>query len=56
MKAVQAAFHGVSFTHLGHTTKTPRRLQVAADVDKLLIDEDLAELKALWKGGLARWY
>ena len=56
VKAVQAAFHGVSFTHLGHTTKTHRRLQVAADVDKLLIDEDLAELKALWKGGLAKWY
>ena len=56
VNGVQAACQGMSFTRLGHTTKTHRPLQVATDVDKLLINQDPAELKALSKGGLAKWY
>ena len=50
------AFRGLAFTPIGQTTDKHRRLQVFTDADRRVLDEDLAELKALWKGGLAKWY
>ena len=56
MREVTDMFRGLSCTPLGQTVPAHRRLRVFADADKALVDEDLAELKALWKGGLAKWY
>jgi phosphoribosylformylglycinamidine synthase len=56
LKDVEAAFRALPLAHVAHTTDTHRRLQVATGSGELVLDEDLAELKALWKGGLAKWY
>jgi phosphoribosylformylglycinamidine synthase II len=56
MREVTDMFRGLSCTPLGQTVANHRRLRVFIDADKALVDEDLAELKALWKNGLARWY
>jgi len=56
MREVTDAFRGLPCTPLGQTVASHRKLRVFIDADKSLVDEDLAELKALWKGGLAQWY
>ena len=52
---VRAAFAGLPLTELGGATGGHARLVVKRD-GAVLVDEPIAELKAIWKGGLARWY
>jgi phosphoribosylformylglycinamidine synthase subunit PurSL len=56
MREVTDAFRGLPCTPLGQTVAAHRRLRVFADADKSLVDEDLRELKQIWKSGLAKWY
>jgi len=53
--AVKAAFAGLPIQELGHATPAHASLKVTQN-GRSLIDEEIAALKALWKGGLARWY
>ena len=49
-------FRGLPCTPLGQTTAAHKRMRVFIDAEKSLLDEDLAELKSLWKNGLAKYY
>lgn len=53
--AVKAAFAGLPIQELGHATAAHASLKVTQN-GRTLIDEEIAALKALWKGRLARWY
>lgn len=60
VESLQEIFANHAFTVLGHTTSAHRRLKIAASGGNgngsLLLDADIAELKAIWKNGLAAWY
>jgi phosphoribosylformylglycinamidine synthase len=46
---------GLDVRRLGRATAEHRRLVIRRD-GGLVIDEPIEELKAVWRGGLARWY
>jgi phosphoribosylformylglycinamidine synthase len=47
---------GLHCRHLGTTTAAHQNLTIKYPDGATVLDEDLASLKALWKGGLAKWY
>lgn len=53
--AVRAAFAGLPFSEIGNSTASNRNLVVRRG-GQIFINEDITGLKALWKGGLAKWY
>ncbi len=53
--AVSGRFAGLPIRLLGQSTDAHRKLSVRRE-GVVVLDEELAELKALWKGGLAKWY
>jgi len=55
LESVQELFAGQPFAVLGSTTGAHRRLVIRQGAG-LVLDEEIAELKSIWKGGLAAWY
>lgn len=55
VEQVRRLFEDLPCVVLGHTVAAHRRL-VIRSTGGFLLDEDLAELKAIWKNGLAEWY
>ena len=55
LESVQELFSGLPMAVLGSTTRAHRRLVIRQGAG-LLIDEPLADLKSIWKDGLAAWY
>ena len=53
--ALTAHFNGCDFAVVGKTDGQLRHLRVMRG-DETLIDEDLSELKDLWKNGLTPYY
>ncbi|MES2706598.1 MAG: phosphoribosylformylglycinamidine synthase subunit PurL [Verrucomicrobiota bacterium] len=57
VESLQEIFADHTFTVLGHTTAAHRRLKISSGGGQSpVIDADIAELKAIWKNGLAAWY
>ena len=55
LKNVQELFAGQPCAVLGSTTGAHRRLVIRQGAG-LVLDESIADLKSIWKGGLAAWY
>ncbi|MFT5410999.1 MAG: phosphoribosylformylglycinamidine (FGAM) synthase-like enzyme, partial [Verrucomicrobiales bacterium] len=55
VEALQAQFKGCPFAVIGKTDGQLRHLKIMRG-DNTLIDEDLSELKDLWKHGLTPYY
>ena len=55
LASLQHLFANLPFQVLGATTPAHRRLVIAHQGTPLL-NEDLAQLKSIWKNGLAAWY
>jgi phosphoribosylformylglycinamidine (FGAM) synthase-like enzyme len=55
VQRVAALFPESAVKVIGHTTGRHARMVIRKG-DAIVLNESLAELKALWKGGLAKWY
>ncbi|MDB6071617.1 MAG: fgam synth ii: phosphoribosylformylglycinamidine synthase ii [Verrucomicrobiales bacterium] len=55
LESLQEIFAGQPLTVLGSTTPAHRRL-VLTQGTQALLDEPIADLKSIWKSGLAAWY
>jgi phosphoribosylformylglycinamidine (FGAM) synthase-like enzyme len=53
--ALHAAFAGLPLEVIGRTVEGGDHLRITRGAATFL-DEPLADLKAIWKSGLARWY
>ena len=59
VESLQEIFQNHALTILGHTTAAHRRLKISgsgSSSQSPIIDADIAELKSIWKDGLAAWY